>query len=255
TGTRTSPVTLKSSGLIVPFGLNGDSYFSGEPEMIVEHFRQSGAASSNLFVRDMSNMLRQSIDTTDELSSILAAATAGNSVRIEGNSLAESLGLVADIIQQNSMLGASRQVFFVSTGGFDTHSDLSTTLPFLQAGYADAIRNFDDAMVSIGLGNAVTTFTASDFGRRLIPNSSGTDHGWGGHHFVVGGAVRGRRIFGDLPEPVEGHDQDRGKGILIPNVSVEQYASPMGKWFGLNDGELANVFPNYGNFDHDIALF
>jgi len=100
----------------------------------------------------------------------------------------------------------------------------------------------------MGLTNDVTLFTASDFGRTLAVNGDGTDHGWGSHHFVIGDAVAGGRIYGDIPPYDFGHDYDSGNGRLIPSVSVEQFAAPLGSWFGLNDAELASALPNLGRF-------
>ena len=94
----------------------------------------------------------------------------------------------------------------------------------------------------------MTTFTASEFGRTLSANGDGTDHGWGSHHMVVGGAVQGQNIYGEVPPMELGHEQDSDNGRLIPTTSVEQFAEPLGRWFGLNDNELAAALPNLSNF-------
>ena len=109
-------------------------------------------------------------------------------------------------------------------------------------------------MVNMGLGNNVTSFTISDFGRTLTSNSNGTDHGWGSHHFVVGGAVNGQNMYGQYP--VVGVDQvnDLGAGRLIPTTAVEQYAGTLASWFGLSDSQIRTVFPNFGNFGTDPYL-
>jgi uncharacterized protein (DUF1501 family) len=117
------------------------------------------------------------------------------------------------------------------------------------------MRAFYDATVELGVQNDVTAFTASDFGRTLAVNGDGTDHGWGGHHFVVGGAVNGNRILGDIPPPVIDHAQDSGSGRLIPNVSVEQFAASLAAWFGLTSSEIQSALPNIGNFSGPIDLF
>jgi uncharacterized protein (DUF1501 family) len=145
-------------------------------------------------------------------------------------------------------LGVSRQVFFVAMGGFDTHSDQATDLPALQQGIGDAIAAFYKATEELGIAEQVTTFTAADFGRTLTVNGDGTDHGWGSHHFVVGGAVKGGDIYGEIPIADLGHEQDAGNGRLIPTVSVEQFAAPLGKWFGLSDADLRAALPGLANF-------
>ena len=106
----------------------------------------------------------------------------------------------------------------------------------------------------MGLANDVTLFTPSDFGRTLAINGDGTDHGWGAHHFVVGGAVKGKQIFGDIPEAEFDHDQDAGSGRLIPTQSVEQFAAPLGRWFGLDENDLANALPRLGSFGEGVQF-
>ncbi len=112
----------------------------------------------------------------------------------------------------------------------------------------EALEFLSKKAAELGIANDVTTFTAADFGRTLTVNGDGTDHGWGSHHFVVGGAVKGGDIYGDIPVSQLGHDQDAGNGRLIPSVSVEQFAAPMGSWFGLNDAELNAALPGLANF-------
>jgi len=104
-------------------------------------------------------------------------------------------------------------------------------------------------MGEMGTTDEVTTFTASDFGRTLLSNGDGTDHGWGNHHFVIGGAVNGKRILGDIPEydtNSEAYTKDRNR--MIPTISVDQYAGTLGRWFGVDDGDLTQMLPNIDNF-------
>ena len=105
-------------------------------------------------------------------------------------------------------------------------------------------------MMEIGEWNNVVVFTASDFGRTTIDNGNGTDHGWGGHQFVAGGAVQGKRLYGEVPfADVDSDSYTRSRGRLIPTTSVEQYAATMGSWFGLNSAELNSSLPNLNNFN------
>ena len=110
-------------------------------------------------------------------------------------------------------------------------------------------------MQELGVSNDVTLFTASDFGRTLAVNGDGTDHGWGGHSLVVGGSVRGKQIYGSVPDFSTGHSADSGGGRLIPSISVEQFAAPLGRWFGLSDSELGVALPNLANFDAGNVAF
>ena len=172
------------------------------------------------------------------------------------NGLASQLAMVAQLIRGRNTLGARRQVFFVSMGGFDMHDNLISDHPVLLARLSDAMTAFHREMVAQGLGNNVTSFTASDFGRTLASNGDGSDHGWGSHHFVVGGAVRGRdRFYGKAPvmsinnSPSQpGYEGHVGQGRLIPGTSVDQYAGTLAKWFGVGDGNLGAILPNLKNF-------
>lgn len=175
------------------------------------------------------------------------------------NSLAQQLQIVARMIEAsgNPDIGAKRQVFFVSMGGFDTHDAQNNNHAQLMARLAHALRYFDDTLGAMGVRNQVTTFTASDFGRTFTSNGDGTDHGWGAHHFVAGGAVRGGDLYGTFPvygtknannNNFDSSPDQLGNGSLLPTTSVDQLGATLGKWFGLSDTQLLDVFPNLANF-------
>ncbi|CCC05744.1 unnamed protein product [Sordaria macrospora k-hell] len=111
------------------------------------------------------------------------------------------------------------------------------------------MRAFHDTTVALGVSDKVTTFTGSDFGRTLPSNGNGCDHGWGSMHFVMGGAVNGKRLYGTAPLVGTNTPDDVGQGRLIPTMSVDQYASTLARWFGVSDGDMSNVLPNIGNYD------
>ncbi|MGZ9058199.1 MAG: DUF1501 domain-containing protein, partial [Burkholderiaceae bacterium] len=165
-----------------------------------------------------------------------------------GNSLATQLAMVAKVISVRSALGAARQVFLVSMGGYDTHANQVTTHTNLLTQLAAAIAFFQTTMDTMGTANDVTLFTASDFGRTLIQNGDGSDHGWGSHHFVVGGGVKGKEIYGAFPDLAPNVSTDAGNGRLIPTTSVEQYAATMAKWMGVTGANLPVILPNLANF-------
>ena len=142
----------------------------------------------------------------------------------------------------------SRQVFFVSTGGFDQHDDLVADQPGLLGNISSSVKAFHDALAEMGMDNSVTLFTHSDFGRTLTSNGDGSDHAWGGIQFVMGGAVRGQRIYGQYPLLEIGSAQDVGGGRFIPTTSADQYAATLANWFGVQDADLAKVAPSIGNF-------
>jgi uncharacterized protein (DUF1501 family) len=188
-----------------------------------------------------------SLDANDTLDSALQNGSPLSTVFPESD-LGAQLRTVAQTIAVRETLGVARQVFFVGLHGFDTHSAQATNLPALQQDLGDSIAAFYTATEELGIANEVTTFTAADFGRTLTVNGDGTDHGWGGHHFVVGGAVNGGDIYGDIPVSQLGHGQDAGNGRLIPSASVEQFAAPLGSWFGLNEDELNAALPGLANY-------
>lgn len=173
---------------------------------------------------------------------------------LANNPLAASMQTVARIIAGRAQLGVTRQIFYVQLGSFDTHDGQAEQHARLLTQLGSAFQYFDGLMVNMGLGNNVTAFTISDFGRTLTSNSDGTDHGWGSHHFVVGGAVQGQDMYGQYPVVGVNQANDLGAGRLIPTTAVEQYAGTLASWFGLSDGQIRTVFPNFGNFGTDPYL-
>jgi len=172
------------------------------------------------------------------------------------NSLAQQMQIVARTISASIKLGVKRQVLFVGLIGFDTHDLQNRNHADLLARLGHALKYFDSTLATLGLSQQVTTFTASDFGRSLVSNGDGTDHGWGAHHFVMGGAVRGGDLFGVFPQfgisdgkgDFTSPDQI-GNGSMLPSISIDQYAATLGQWFGLDDAQLLDVLPNLVHFD------
>jgi len=148
------------------------------------------------------------------------------------NGLATQLQTVARIIGARSDLGVQRQVFFVSMGGFDTHDNENRGHADLMARLSHALGYFDSVLGTLGLRDRVTVFTGSDFARTFTSNGDGTDHGWGGHHFVYGGAIKGTEIYGRFPTVGLSHSDEVGSGSFLPGVSVDQIGATIGKWFG-----------------------
>jgi len=176
------------------------------------------------------------------------------------NALAQQLQVVARLIDASSAGGvqARRQVFFVSMGGFDTHDNQNRNHADLMAKLAHALRYFDTTLGAMGARSNVSTFTASDFGRTFTSNGDGTDHGWGAHHFVMGGAVRGGDLYGNFPvlgaknannNNFDSSPNQLGNGSLLPEIAVDQVGATLGRWFGLSDGQLLDIFPNLANHD------
>jgi uncharacterized protein (DUF1501 family) len=147
-------------------------------------------------------------------------------------------------------------VFFVSQGGYDTHDSILTTHPNLMTTLGGALAAFYNATVELGVANEVTSFTASDFGRTLLSNTDGSDHGWGGVQFVVGGAVRGASYVGTSPVLGNNGPDDVGQGRLLPTTSVEQLGATLANWMGVSASDQLLVLPNLANFStRNLGLF
>jgi uncharacterized protein (DUF1501 family) len=220
---------------------------------------------TNLFAQEYQTVISRSIQAQSMLSSAMAPAGTGGVANppqfldpvtnmLADNPLAASLQTVARIISGRASLGVTRQIFYVQLGSFDTHDGQAQTHARLLTQLGAAFEYFDGVMVNMGLSNNVTSFTVSDFGRTLTSNSDGTDHGWGSHHFVVGGAVQGQNMYGQYPVIGSNQANDLGAGRLIPTTAVEQYAGTLASWFGLADGQIRTVFPNFGNFGSNPYL-
>ena len=163
--------------------------------------------------------------------------------------LGQSLAMATKLIAANEAFQVKRQIFYISLGSFDTHRSQLSNHSDLLAELNQGLVEFYDALSALNLADQVTTFTTSEFGRTLTMNGAdGTDHGWAGHHFVMGGAVQGQQIFGQLPQLQMGSDDDVGEGRFIPNLSFDQYAATLSHWFGVGTDDIENMFPNLKNF-------
>ena len=212
------------------------------------------AADSSLFGAQHSSIKQTALDNYDMINNALENAPPLATV-FPDTWLGNQLEIVARMIGIRGDLGAIRQTFVVSHGGFDTHDSQLTDLPGLISDLSECVTAFYDALVELGVENDVTAFTQSEFSRTLNSNGNGTDHGWGTHSFVVGGAVNGGQIYGTPPDlTLEGPD-DIDRGRMIPTIAVDQYAATLAKWFGVDPGLMDTVFPNLGNFSGDDLGF
>ncbi|MSU67584.1 MAG: DUF1501 domain-containing protein [Opitutaceae bacterium] len=211
-------------------------------------------SQSTLFETAFASATGDAIVSADLLNTVLAASPAITTV-FPSTSAGNQLKMAARLIGASPTLGLKRQVFFVQLGGWDTHAgQLVNTDPVngthagLLAQISQAVNAFYNATVELGVANQVTTFSASDFGRTYRSNGDGSDHGWGSHHFIVGGAVNGTNLYGKMPTLTVSGPDDTSQGRWIPTTSVDEYAATLATWFGVSPTDLPTVLPNIGRF-------
>ncbi len=225
-------------------------------DILRRHFGSDNYVSQNILQADLAASHKEGRTTIEQYISAIENASP-ISTEFPNTGLGRQLEAIAESISLRGGLNISRQIFFASMGGFDTHNNQATGLPNKHIEISQAIAAFQRAMSELGTTNDVTTFTAADFGRTMVSNGDGTDHGWGNHHFVVGGAVKGSKIVGDIPAYDLGlQNYTKTRGRLIPTTSVDEYAATLGRWFGLNDTDLSEALPHWGNFNRNyLDLF
>lgn len=246
-GADTVQYTLATDGA-PEFNAVADSGYRGGTRRtaFLDLLQQAGGDASSL-TRELARTETRSKDLARFVNDSLATVVPLRTVFPTGP-LGAQLRMAARMVSARAAIGASRQMFFISLGAWDTHDrqlvDHADRLEILDAG----LKAFQDALVEIGAQNLVTTFTASDFGRTLTSNGDGSDHGWGGHALVMGGAVSGRKIYGTMPNLTINGPDDVGEGRIVPTTGTDQYAATLARWFGVSDSDLDIVFPNLRNF-------
>jgi len=242
---------VSPGGAVAINGVKSNVYGSSAVQSALTALVQQGR--SNTLENEYNKVTVRAIGAESQVSSGLAGVTLSTAFPA-GNSLADQLKMVARLIGARSALGSKRQVFMVSLGGFDLHDNLIAQHPVLLGKVSSALTAFYNATAELGVAGKVTAFTASDFGRTLASNGDGSDHGWGSHHLMVGGAVRGKSFYG-TPPPVSvtstAAEQDQwhvGQGRLLPSTAVDQYAATLARWFGVADSELDGILPNLKHF-------
>ena len=210
----------------------------------------------NLFDTAFAGLTSQAISDSALLSGLIGGA-APFQTAFPNTSLGQQLRTIARLIAVSSQLGLKRQVFFARVGGFDLHSaQVNLANPAtgahatLLADLSRSLKAFYDTTVELGVAQQVTTFTASDFGRTYNTNGAGSDHGWGSHHLILGGAVNGGDLYGRMPDLTIGGPADTGRGRWIPTTSVDEYSARLALWFGVSPTNLPVVLPNLGRFNY-----
>jgi uncharacterized protein (DUF1501 family) len=210
---------------------------------------------NNLFEQAYSDTVSRSIAANELLITALANPPVFQTPFPTTN-LGQQLSMIAKLINARDNLSMKRQIFFCSVGGYDTHGDQLTGQANLFTELSQALNAFYAATVQLGVASQVTTFTASDFGRTYPTNGTGSDHGWGSHQLVLGGAVQGGRLFGTFPTLAVNGPDDTGQGRWIPTTSVDEFSATLATWFGVSPSDLSTVLPNIGRFAHpNIGIF
>jgi uncharacterized protein (DUF1501 family) len=246
-GTTTSPVSVSPAGPGAP-QCSDHSYCGGRQQTAQQFSTLSSGVS--LIQADNSitnNAYAYNATLANALGSVSPLKTVFPTA---GNPFAAQLQEVANLIQVRAALGVTRQIFFVGSGNFDTHGDQLPTQAALLAQVSPALGAFYQSLQEMNLTDSVTAFTCSDFARTLQPNSaSGSDHAWGSHHIILGGAVKGGKIYGTFPTLALGGPEDAGtNGRWVPTTASAQYAATLAQWFGLPAADLAYVLPYINNF-------
>ncbi len=261
-GNRASQYQLSTNGALPIWPAKSDWMFgSSAPGKLLHQLITE--PRSHVLENELNLITRRSMDAESRLSQAFVAAGKPATGFTTGNSLAEQLAMVAQMIKARTQLGLKRQVFMVSLGGFDLHDSLLAKHGPLLAKVDQALSQFYAATVDMGVADQVMTFTASEFGRTMTSNGDGSDHGWGSHHFLLGGGVQGGRYFGTAPliDPVTqrmalGTAEDAGQGRLIPSTSVDQLAATLARWFGVAESNIPTLAPNLSHFgQQDMGYF
>jgi uncharacterized protein (DUF1501 family) len=243
-GNTVSQYAVSPSGAVTVSGTTGSTLNTTRYATQQNLLNQQEA---NLFQAAFANLTGAAISDSTLLTSILTNASTLQT-KFPNTSLATQLQMIARLISAAPQLGLKRQVFFASLGGWDLHTGELPAHVTLLAQVSQALNAFNNATIELGVANQVTTFTASDFSRTFNTNGDGSDHGWGSHHLVMGGAVKGGDIYGKMPSLVLGGPDDTGRGRWIPSTSVDQYSATLASWFGVSPTNLPTVLPNIGRF-------
>lgn len=249
TGDQATPLNVSPDGIFPIWAAQDNGW--------LYHSQQSGAAfrelisapRDNIIENHLNSVTKRSIEAEKVMTSALKNSGELTTSFPSNNPLAEQLKIVAKIIKARNTLGLRRQVFFVSLDNFDGHSNLLNTHSTQLSLVDNALASFYEATEEMGMTENVTTFTASDFGRTFSSNDNGSDHGWGSHHMIMGGAVNGRDFYGRSPEVGLNTAEDVGQGRLLPTTSIDQYTYTLAKWFGVSKSNISLVAPNINNFN------
>lgn len=244
-GNSTSEFSIEPDG---EFGMRGygtdNNYHNLRDEAIDDILERDYA---DMYKDTYINTFKKSMDGSAILKEALAE-TPELSTNFSQTKLSTQLAMIAKIIAARESLGFTRQTFFINVGGWDHHDEVLESqkekLPELDS----ALSEFMSALEEMGVEDSVTTFSVSDFGRTLTSNGDGSDHAWGGNAMVMGGAVKGGKIYGEYPSLELNSDLMLPRGVIIPTTSACEYLAELALWFGVSQSDLFEIFPDLNNF-------
>ncbi|WP_184718759.1 DUF1501 domain-containing protein [Caulobacter sp.] len=258
-GDRTAPLILPSSGSIVRNGYNAASTDAAvkarQAALSVFADASSYGAITDLTGKGMSTAYAQAVQANSVITSTASAVdkffvnpTTGAALTSD---ISRQLLRAARMIEARNTLGHAKQTFFVSQGGYDTHTNQLGSHNTLYGDLALALAGFYNAMKALGLQDNVTAFTMSDFGRVFKGNASnGTDHAWGSNHLVLGGALANGKVHGRYPDMTFGGSEDTSNdGRWIPSIATEEYVGAIAQWYGVSPADMPYIFPNWANWN------
>ena len=215
----------------------------------VDHFVDQ--AYSDMFKKTYIDVIKVARDSHEEFSTAIDGVSDFNT-SFSDNDVSQSMHMIAKTIAARDTLGVQRQIFFVEFGGWDHHDEVLDNQDEMLTVLSDAMKEFNDAMEEIGTQGCVTTFSMSEFARTLTSNGNGTDHAWGGNVMAMGGPIVGGNIFGTYPSLELNNSIEVGGGVLIPQLSCDEYFAELAMWFGVSSSDLSTIFPNLGHF-YDVG--
>ena len=245
-GNRTAEYTINSgdTGSIGITGYGEVDFINQIRTQAVDNLMEQ--QYQDLFKKTYADVVSNAQDTHQVFSSAISGVNL--STAFSPSELSQSLQMIARTIGARSALGANRQTFFVTFGGWDHHDELTNNQNAMLGVLSKALGEFKTAMEELNVSEQVTTFTISDFGRTLTSNGNGTDHAWGGNVMVMGGSVKGGQVYGNYPDLALNSSLDVGNGVLIPTLSTDEYFAELARWFGVSNADMLDIFPNLLNF-------
>jgi uncharacterized protein (DUF1501 family) len=251
-GTAVNQYNVNSNGTVTQFATGN----GGTARMnVMRQLFTDSSGHTNLFDAEYARIARRADENAQTIGQVFNNTVNPPLATVFPNSgLGNQLRTIARMIKARgnssipSFNGFNRQIFFASVGGYDTHGTQLTTHANLLNELSEGLQAFHNGLSELGLLDKVTTFTSSDFGRTFATNGGGSDHAWGNHQIVMGGAVSGGKFYGSMPSTALGNSVDVGQGRWIPSTSVDQYAATLARWFGVTDGDMNTIFPNLPRF-------